>query len=85
MAGSRPELLAASSILLCQVVPGVLQGMLCPSGNGSGAGVPGAVLGVGLALHMGEEGRDARQQGFSSPLTVLGIWLAPFMFMSNRA
>lgn len=23
-------------------------------------------------------------QGFFSPLTVLGIWLAPFMFMSNR-
>lgn len=28
VAGSRPELLAASSILLCQVVPEVLQGML---------------------------------------------------------
>lgn len=32
----------------------------------------------------GQGGAMAQRQGFFSPLTVLGIWLAPFMFMSNR-
>lgn len=32
----------------------------------------------------GQGGAGAQRQGFFSPLTALGIWLAPFMFMLNR-
>lgn len=44
----------------------------------------GAWLWGGLGSVHRQGGAGAWRQGFFSPLTALGIWLAPFMFMSNR-